>query len=335
MRAQLSKLFDTYRRQLTKYESVLAYSLLGVVGGIASGLVVLVFELAIRETSTLWGVTQRRRGLRNPASTGLVRSTSRGWTPVGLFLHYAQTRGPRDRHRSCHQPHALSLWHPAPAQCAGAVYWRRFRLATGQSGGREGPGVHLGGAINSLLGQWLSLPNNSLRMLIACGTAGGIAAAFQHTPGRGDFRHGSHHCRVHGGRLHPRHAGRSLGLGDQPHAFPRPGLFSLPPLELNSLLELPFIMLLGLCCGIAVAAFIRISKLAARLAHWPVATALYPGRLTHRHPGNGRSRDSGHGLRHAGFSAARQNRGLGATARLPCANCWPPRSAAAWACPWA
>ena len=54
-----------------------------------------------------------------------------------------------------------------------------FALATGQSGGREGPGVHLGGAANSLLGQWLDLPNNSLRVLIACGTAGGIAAAFQ------------------------------------------------------------------------------------------------------------------------------------------------------------
>lgn len=50
-------------------------------------------------------------------------------------------------------------------------------LATGQSGGREGPCVHLGAAINSKLGQWLGLPNNSLRGLIACGTAGGIAAA--------------------------------------------------------------------------------------------------------------------------------------------------------------
>ena len=62
-----------------------------------------------------------------------------------------------------------------------------FALATGQSGGREGPGVHLGGAVNSLLGQWLGLPNNSLRILIACGTAGGIAAAFQTPPGGGAF----------------------------------------------------------------------------------------------------------------------------------------------------
>jgi CIC family chloride channel protein len=38
--------------------------------------------------------------------------------------------------------------------------------------------VHLGGATNSLVGQALRLPNNSLRVLIACGTAGGIAAAF-------------------------------------------------------------------------------------------------------------------------------------------------------------
>ncbi len=48
-------------------------------------------------------------------------------------------------------------------------------------------------------------------------------------------------------------------------------LFSMPPLQLNSLLEIPYIILLGLCCGTAAAAFIRIIKLSARLSHWPVA----------------------------------------------------------------
>ena len=33
----------------------MAYALLGIVGGIASGLVVLVFELAIVELARLWG----------------------------------------------------------------------------------------------------------------------------------------------------------------------------------------------------------------------------------------------------------------------------------------
>ena len=52
----MRKLLDYYRRQLNDYESALAYSLLGVLGGVASGLVVLAFELAIIELSQLWGV---------------------------------------------------------------------------------------------------------------------------------------------------------------------------------------------------------------------------------------------------------------------------------------
>ena len=49
-------LLKKYRRYLTNYESLLAYSLLGLAGGIASGLVVLGFELAIGSVASLWGV---------------------------------------------------------------------------------------------------------------------------------------------------------------------------------------------------------------------------------------------------------------------------------------
>ena len=51
-------------------------------------------------------------------------------------------------------------------------------LATGQSGGREGPVIHLGAASASLMGQAFRLPNNSVRVLVACGTASAIAGSF-------------------------------------------------------------------------------------------------------------------------------------------------------------
>jgi len=51
-------------------------------------------------------------------------------------------------------------------------------LVTGQSGGREGPAIHVGAASASLLGQTLNLPNNSMRVLVACGVAAAIAGSF-------------------------------------------------------------------------------------------------------------------------------------------------------------
>ncbi len=51
-------------------------------------------------------------------------------------------------------------------------------IVTGQSVDREGPGVHLGGAVGSLLGQRLGYSDATLRPLIACGTAASIAVAF-------------------------------------------------------------------------------------------------------------------------------------------------------------
>ncbi|NVK02643.1 MAG: chloride channel protein [Oceanospirillaceae bacterium] len=51
-------------------------------------------------------------------------------------------------------------------------------LGTGHPVGREGPGVHLGAAISSLMGERFNIPASQQRLLIGCGAAAAISALF-------------------------------------------------------------------------------------------------------------------------------------------------------------
>jgi H+/Cl- antiporter ClcA len=262
-------LLTRYRQKLTSYEAALAYSLLGIVGGLASGVVVIAFERSIGALAELWGVSggedfeslPRWLAFALPAAGALL-----------LGIAYQLLR-PEDRETGI--VHVLSRMHThygvlplrnALVQFLGGA----FALATGQSGGREGPGVHLGGAINSLLGQRLGLPNNSLRVLIACGTAGGIAAAFN-TPLAGViFAMEVIVAEYSVGGFIPVILAAVSASAVSRLLSPGGAVFQIPEMALGSLLEIPLIVLLGIACGLAVALFIRISREASRLSKWPV-----------------------------------------------------------------
>ena len=51
-------------------------------------------------------------------------------------------------------------------------------IGTGGSVGREGPIAQIGAALGSTIGQFFRLSQESMNVLVACGTAGGIAATF-------------------------------------------------------------------------------------------------------------------------------------------------------------
>lgn len=51
-------------------------------------------------------------------------------------------------------------------------------IGTGGSVGREGPIIQIGSSLGSMVGQFFRVPKSKLKTLVACGSAAGIAAAF-------------------------------------------------------------------------------------------------------------------------------------------------------------
>lgn len=166
-----------FRRSLASFDAVRQFAILGILSGIVTGVVILAFRTLIEIPLAIF--------LNNDFDNfeALPRAFYFVVPAVGaIFLAILLTLI-KQEHRSVGPVHVLERlarhqghlpWQNAVTQfCAGII-----ALASGQSGGREGPAVHLGAAGSSLLGQSLSLPNNSIRILVGCGAAAAISASF-------------------------------------------------------------------------------------------------------------------------------------------------------------
>ncbi len=266
----MQRLIRQYRGYLTRYDSVLAYALLGVIGGVASGLVIIAFEESIVQLAALFGVGNHGDDFEALPPLWRLLLPAGGALALGIVFHFLKAE-----QRETGIVHVLSRMHTdygvLPARNALVQFIAgAFALATGQSGGREGPGVHLGSAINSFLGQRLALPNNSLRMLVACGTAGSIAAAFN-TPLAGViFAMEVIVAEYTVAGFIPVILAAVSAAAIKRTFDPQGAAFVIPPLELGSLWEIPYIVLLGFACGLAVVIFIQISRQMARLTQFNV-----------------------------------------------------------------
>lgn len=144
-------------------------------------------------------------------------------------------------------------------------------IISGHSVGREGPSVHLGATSGSQLGRWLRLPNNSKRTLVACGIAAAIAASFN-TPLAGvifamevvlmEYSLVSF-APVIMAAVTATTLTRAV-YGSMP-------AFTVPNMQLGSLLELPYVILMGVVLGTLAALFIfLLQRFTGLLSRWPV-----------------------------------------------------------------
>ncbi len=177
---------------------------------------------------------------------------------VGLISHYLVGE---ERH------HGVAGIIESVALAGGRLrYWRlplkslaaALSLGGGASVGPEDPSVQIGSNIGSMVGQWLHLSDERVRILVAAGAASGIAAAFN-APIAGVF----FAIEIVLGEI----SGNAMGVVllasvvsavvTQIVSGPQPA-FIVPTYPYHSALELPFFLGLGLLTGLLAVAYIRL-----------------------------------------------------------------------------
>jgi CIC family chloride channel protein len=256
---------------VSRAEALPQLAMLGIITGLISGGVIIAFRLVIElsqgaflpggDPENYEGLTTTTRFLL-PLGGGLLLGLLFQFLParrrqVGVVhvmerLYYHQGRMP---------------FRNALVQFIGGA----VSIITGQSVGREGPAIHLGAASGSLPGQYGGLPNNSLRVLTSCGVAAAIAAMFN-TPLAGvifAMEVVMMEYTVVGFAPVILAAVSATALSELMYGS-HPA-FQLPPVSLGSLIELPYILLIGLVIGGLSTAFIfLVRETAARLGFLPI-----------------------------------------------------------------
>lgn len=259
-----------FRHKLADSDSLIHMSLLGVLSGFSCAAIILTFRYTIDVPSALWlpGGNPENFEALSPWLHFLLPFT--GALILGLLFRNLRAEDCRvGIVHVVNQVHNENGYLPrknAAVQFLGGA----FSIATGQSGGREGPAIHLGAAINSLIGQKLKLPNNSIRILVACGTSAAIAASFD-TPIAGViFAMEVIMLEYTVAGFIPVMLATITGETLTRAIYGGEVLFSIPPLEPMSLIELPYIVLMGLVIGCFAALFVSIFKYSLRFSEKPI-----------------------------------------------------------------
>ncbi|HEY5646774.1 MAG TPA: chloride channel protein, partial [Pseudomonadales bacterium] len=260
---------EFFQRQLANVDALPQLSLLAIAVGLSTGLVIAAFRVSIDYLLGHWLLPA---GSESFEALGYLERFA---LPVvgAVILGVALTRLPAGSRRVgvVHVMERLSR-HQGKLPARNALiqfFGGMVALVTGQSGGREGPAVHVGAASASLMGQALNLPNNSMRVLVACGTAAAIAGSFN-TPMAGViFAMEVVMMEYTLGSFIPVIIAAVVTTVLSRYFFGAEAAFSIAPQHMGTLLELPFIALAGLVIGCLAAAFVLLVQSFARLASWP------------------------------------------------------------------
>ncbi len=261
-------IMENFRNRLSNLDALPQFALLGVLSGVGTGVIIVVFRMAIEIPLRL------ALAEGDPDNFEALQPITRFIAPllgaiiIGLLLSYIG----KDN-RAIGVTHTLERlnFHEANLPLRNAFVQfvvGVISLVSGNSAGREGPAIHLGTAFNSFVGRRLSLPNNSIRVLVGCGTAAAIAASFN-TPIAGVI------FAMEVVMMEYTIAGFTPVILSAVSAtvvtrivYGHEVAFEVPALAIQSLWDLPFTILMGFILGALASLFIKIVKLCAKLQHY-------------------------------------------------------------------
>jgi len=165
-------------RMSNNFEGLPLLAALGLICGLISGGVIILFRLSMETAAQNWLPEGNLEGFESLSGIERLLLCVLGGLAVGLILHVL-----RLKHRRVGVVHVLERldYHQGHLPIKNAIVQfitAGISLLSGHSVGREGPSVHLGATSGSSLGRVLSVPNNGVRILVGCGVAAAIAAAF-------------------------------------------------------------------------------------------------------------------------------------------------------------
>lgn len=261
---------DTLRQRLARADALLPLALVGAVSGVATGAVIIAFRLVSESALPAVGV------LANPEDFESLSAEVRFALPVAGALLIAALF-----HRASLESRQVGVVHVMErlVSASGRMPWRNallqfaggaIALMCGHSVGREGPGIHLGAAASSLLGQRFGLPNNSLRILVACGVAASIAASFN-TPIAGvifAMEVVMMEYTIIG--FTPVILAAVFATAMSRAVFGSEAAFDVPAISIESLWEMPYAVVVGVCLGALASGFGHaVTRVEKALSSWP------------------------------------------------------------------
>ncbi len=242
------------------------FALLGVFTGICSALLIVLFRLSITlsQEGLLPVAIEDYESMESPLKFLLPIA---GFLLMAVFLYFfggsfSRTGMSHVLERMQHHQGYFPSRNIMSQFVTGVI-----AVVSGQSAGREGAAVHLGAGLSSLVGSRLQMNHQSIRTMVACGSAAAISASFN-TPLAGViFAMEAVLMTYSVSSFIP------IMLSSVSAAIISRGVFGddvsfhVPQFELVSLWELPYLLLMSVVIGCAAAFAISIVKRTTQLTH--------------------------------------------------------------------